>query len=110
MRMWMIDPRWMCDQHLLGEHVECHMLVGVINKNKSVQGYINNGLVELDKLRERHDELVTELVRRNMNHKSPLPKPEKILAEFGRVNRIKNAADLMCRCQECRERFRRAIT
>ena len=25
MRMWMVNPRIMCRQHLLGEHVEIHM-------------------------------------------------------------------------------------
>ena len=28
MRMWMVNPGFMCNKHLLGEHVECHMLVG----------------------------------------------------------------------------------
>ena len=24
MRMWLVDPKFMCNQHLLGEHVEMH--------------------------------------------------------------------------------------
>lgn len=38
MRMWNINPRYMCRKHLLGEHVETHMLVGSLRKEKSVQG------------------------------------------------------------------------
>ena len=36
MRMWMIDPTMLCTKHLLGEHVELHMFVGTINKNKKL--------------------------------------------------------------------------
>jgi hypothetical protein len=28
MRMWMVPPKVMCRKHLLGEHVEIHMLAG----------------------------------------------------------------------------------
>ena len=35
--MWNIKTEKMCNQHLLGEHVEMHMFVGTLNKNKSIQ-------------------------------------------------------------------------
>ena len=47
MRMWMVDPRIMCRQHLLGEHVEIHMFVGAISRGKSVKGYLEKGLLEV---------------------------------------------------------------
>lgn len=47
MRMWMIDPKKMCNKHLFGEHVELHMFVGIINKNKSLAGYLKNKLIEV---------------------------------------------------------------
>jgi len=28
MRMWMLNPKALCRKHLMGEHVEIHMLVG----------------------------------------------------------------------------------
>ena len=28
--MWMVDPRFMCRAHILGEHRECHALIGTI--------------------------------------------------------------------------------
>jgi len=105
--MWMVNPRWMCDQHLLGEHVECHMFAGSINKGKSVQGYINKGLLELHNLRRRHGEVATERNRRNMNHKSPFPTVVNIsfCSSLGEIDRMKNLAELMCRCPDCRARF-----
>ena len=30
MRMWGVDPKQMCRQHLLGEHVELHMQAGAV--------------------------------------------------------------------------------
>jgi hypothetical protein len=43
MRMWMVWPELMCRKHLLGEHVEIHMLLGALNKGHRVQGFINKG-------------------------------------------------------------------
>ena len=54
MRMWMIDPTMLCMKHLLGEHVELHMFVGTINKNKKLDGYRKNGLVEIHNIQSRH--------------------------------------------------------
>lgn len=46
MRMWMVPPIVMCQQHLLGEHVEMHMLIGAMKKGTSMAGYCQNGLME----------------------------------------------------------------
>jgi len=107
----MVDPEWMCDRHLLGEHVECHMLAGAIGKGKSVRGYIDKGLVELNRLWMRHGELAAEMERRGMNHKSPFPARFHIdhgqfVVGGGGVDRARSAAELMCRCADCRRRFR----
>ena len=45
MRMWNINPEKLCKNHLLGEHVEMHKLVGNLTKGRSVQGYIYLGLI-----------------------------------------------------------------
>ena len=76
MRMWMVDPSLLCRKHLLGEHVECHMFVGTINKNISIKGYIEKGLCEPDKLEFRHNQLSEEMIKRGYNHLSELPKYE----------------------------------
>jgi len=61
MRMWMVNPKIMCRQHLLGEHVEIHMFVGTLSRGKSVKGYLEKGLLEVHNLYWRHEELVEEI-------------------------------------------------
>ena len=106
MRMWMLPPSIMCRKHLLGEHVEMHMLVGTLLKGISVQGYIDNQLVELEHIRARHDELVEEMTKRGYNHKSPLPDYPEVSG--GVVDREENLRDLANRCHDCRERIENA--
>ena len=62
MRMWLVTPKLMCDKHLLGEHVEMHMFVGCLLKGKSIQGYIDKGLVDVSLLTARHGALVKEML------------------------------------------------
>lgn len=103
MRMWNVDPSKMCDQHLLGEHLECHMFVGSINKGTSIQGFIDNGLLDLGTLRQRHDILVAEMLRRGMNHSSPLkPFEIPVHAATNMVSSEANVAELIKRCPKCR--------
>lgn len=101
MRMWNLDPRLLCRQHLLGEHVEMHMMIGTILAGKSCKGYTDDGLIEIHNVRKRHDELVVEMTRRGYNHKSPLPECE--LWEEGHVDREANLVELHRRCAACRD-------
>lgn len=100
MRMWKVNPRVMCSKHLRGEHVEMHMFVGTINKGISIKGYIAKGLVEVEHIRKRHDEIAEELVRRGGCHQSPLPNFESRV--IGRVSTEDNLRELARRCSECR--------
>lgn len=104
MRMWMVPTNIMCRNHLLGEHVEIHMLVGTINKKGNVTGYINSGLLEFKSLKCRHDELIKEMTRRGYKHNSPLP---DILFEIEnkKVNVEENIKELCRRCDKCRELY-----
>ena len=99
MRMWNINPNKLCRNHLLGEHVEMHKLVGNLTKGRSVQGYIDLGLIEVHNIRKRHDELVIEMERRGYNHKSPLPGFKVYKA--GKVDINRNKIDLKNRCKNC---------
>lgn len=101
MRMWNIDPSKMCIRHLLGEHVEMHMFVGTINKDKSIKGYIDKGLVEVHNISNRHNELAFELLKRQAIHKSPLPQFKSYKA--GYVDIKKNLRELSRRCVNCYE-------
>lgn len=102
MRMWMIDPKFLCRKHLLGEHLELHMLYGAIKKGKNLDGYIKNGLIEIHNLGTRHSILVNEMKRRGYKHKS------SIIFDFallygGKVDMNKSIYDLKERCVDCRK-------
>jgi hypothetical protein len=103
MRMWAVNPKVLCQKHLLGEHVETHMFVGTIRKGISIQGYIDKGLVNPARIIERHDLLAKEMTRRGMNHKSPIPliklPPEKPIAVKHSLRELKR------RCPDCQARI-----
>ena len=105
MRMWMVPARWLCRQHLLGEHKELHMLYGCIIKGKSLKGYIEKGLIQTGSLTSRHNELVLEMEHRGYNHKSPLPVLEGQGQGQGHVNKKASQAELIRRCPACRKRI-----
>ena len=112
MRMWMISPYFMCQKHLCGEHLECHMFLGTLREGKKVKGYLENNLFEPEALKIRHDLLADEMVRREYNHKSPLSMSDfencvNTLNERDRVVKIdirKSFFDLIDRCPECKKR------
>ena len=95
----------MCRQHLLGEHVEIHMFIGTINRGKSVKGYLENGLLEVHNLYNRHEELVEEIIRRKYNHYSEVKKKWKSAEKVGIINKEKNLKELISRCSKCKSRL-----
>jgi hypothetical protein len=105
--MWMVDPTAMCDQHLLGEHVELHMLAGTLARHRSIDGYVVNGLLEPASMQVRHARLVEEMGRRGFNHRSPLPEAElgylPPAAREARVDADEARRELARRCERCRE-------
>jgi len=102
MRMWGVKPELLCMQHLLGEHVEMHMFVGTIKRGISIDGYLENGLIDTDKIQERHDALAAEIERRGGNHKSPLEFEDPHNAQS--INVDDNLKELARRCENCRRR------
>ena len=96
----MVDPRLMCRKHLLGEHVELHMLVGSLRKGISLEGFFENKLIELHNVERRHAQLVREMERRGFRHASPLIVKCK---RAGRIDRRANLIELARRCRHCRE-------
>lgn len=102
MRMWMVNPRIMCRQHLLGEHAEIHMFIGTISRGKSVKGYLEKGLLEVHSLYDRHEELVEEMKRRGYNHQSDVDKKWKSAEKRGVIDRKKSLDELVKRCSSCK--------
>lgn len=101
MRMWCVDPKLMCRNHLLGEHLECHMFFGALQKGQSLAGYLRNGLLDPYKLKQRHDELVEEMQRRNWNHRTPLPEFSVLPGLYVSLCPFTNLNELNGRCEVC---------
>ncbi len=81
MRVWDIDPKYLCDRHLLGEHNEIHAIWSVITKN--LKGYSSHPETKrwrgsLKALYLRHEATALEMEKRGFNHKSPLDKRRAI--------------------------------
>ena len=103
-RMWKLNPKLLCDKHLLGEHKELHQAVGSILKGKSLKGHIEKGQIEVHNIRKRHNELVKEMKERGFKHESPLPKFKSYKA--GKINLQFNEGDLIKRCPACKTRIK----
>lgn len=99
--MWMVNPKILCRQHLLGEHKELHQLVGSLRKGRSIKGHIEKGQVEIHNIKKRHAELVKEMQKRGYKHQSRLKKFKS--QKLGKINILKNYLELENRCKECRK-------
>jgi hypothetical protein len=75
MRIWDLDPRLLCDRHLLGEHRELHAIWSILTTGTN--GYSRHPETRrwrgrLAALYARHDEQIAEMDRRGFRHASPL--------------------------------------
>jgi len=102
MRMWMVNPHFMCDKHLLGEHYECHMFAGCIKKRKNLTGYIAKQLFDPASLTLRHNQVAKEMKRRGFIHRSPLSKYKGIPSP---INSADSLHDLLTRCKVCSTKY-----
>ena len=102
----MVNPAVMCNKHLLGEHAECHMLVGHLQRKRQITNYVRLNLLQPNSLKERHNQLAEEMEKRRMSHKSPLPKYS--LSYLPREHRLyvvnseESLIELFKRCSDCR--------
>lgn len=102
----MVEPELLCRKHLMGEHVEMHMLAGSVSKQKTLTGFITKGLVELDRIQHRHDEIASEVEFRGYNHKSPLDQPDtSCYDDLGAVSWADSIHELHRRCPDCAKRI-----
>jgi len=112
MRMWLCDPKILCQKHLCGEHFEMHIFLGSLKQGKKIDGYLKNNLLQPRYLLMRHEELQDEMIRRGYNHNSPMPANEclcvldlTIEQQYWEIDRKKALKDLLSRCPECQKRF-----
>jgi len=103
--MWMVDPKLLCNKHLIGEHGEIHKHKHNFEKKHSINKRIELGQIEPESMQTRHDELAEEMLRRGMNHKSPYIIPDiSYLSEYQRKYKVdinKSKIDLVTRCEQC---------
>lgn len=105
MRMWMLDPKKMCRQHLLGEHYEIHKAVGNLRHSGTwANSLTEKGFLEPQNFKNRHDQLVCEMKRRGMKHESPLNICSIKICN-GCVDTKVSINDLISRCNRCRINF-----
>lgn len=83
------------------------MLLGAVNRKQDLYGYIVGGLVELQNLPKRHQELAAEMCNRGFIDGTPLlfDKDYDLSGmEMGKVDVLDNEDDLFGRCDKCRKR------
>ena len=90
MRIWDINPKYLCRKHLLAEHRELHGLWNILTKHGAKGGYSRHPetlrwLGKTLALYNRHEALVGEFAKRGYHHKTPL---DKRLAKGSRVQDI----------------------
>lgn len=112
MRMWMIPPPMLCNQHLLGEHGEIHKHRHNFEKRHRMGGrVVPKVLIEPANMEARHDELADEMTSRGMNHQSPYTQPDisylPMLVREAKVSLDRSMHDLTERCPKCAARIAR---
>lgn len=112
MRMWMVNPKIMCQPHLNGEHAECHMFIGSLKKKISMTNYFKNNLLEPLSLVKRHNALVNEFIRREYGgHQTYITWEDLTIDHLSneQINwKIDRKASLRQLCSVCPECFRKA--
>lgn len=79
MRIWDVQPKLLCQKHLIAEHRELHGLWNILTKHKGQGGYSHHPetlrwVGKLKALYLRHAALITEMQKRGYEHHSPLEK------------------------------------
>lgn len=117
MRMWMVDPKFMCVKHLLGEHLEIHMFLGTLKRKKSIKGYIEKNCCEPRSFKQRHDDLVEEMIARDYKgHKTPIKDIDcagvcdlPIEQQYWKIDKYNSLSDLVCRCPRCNSIYNKIL-
>ena len=102
----MINPKLLCRKHLLGEHGEIHKHRHNFVKHHSISKRVSPVVqIEPTSMKERHDQLAAEMLRRGFNHQSPYEQPDiSYLPENERIAKVNlnvSMIDLTERCPVC---------
>ena len=79
MRIWDIDPKYLCRKHLIAEHRELHGLWNILTKHGGKGGYSRHPetlrwVGKLRALYNRHEALLKEMKKRGYQEKTSLDK------------------------------------
>ena len=114
MRMWMLPPETMCRKHLLGEHVELHMLSPeAYGAGKTFTGSSPGSWRTPGACSGGTKSLCSKCSGAAHRHASPLDEAEceTLARRYGHtgtgIDAGANAAELARRCPECAKRLRR---
>ena len=68
MRIFMIDPKLLCDDHLLLEHDNLHLVVDAINNKEALDEYFwPTPHIQFMGLADHHKEVTDEISKRNFD-------------------------------------------
>lgn len=111
--MWMVDPRLLCQRHLLLEHCHIHRFVSSVRKGHNIRRYLLKSLIDPSRIYKRHKELEDEIMERGGKLDSPLFEAECIAyaAWYGSttINIGRSLADLADCCDDCCSRIGKFI-
>lgn len=86
--------------------METHMAVGWLRGDRDITPWADRSFVDTSRLRREHDDLAAEMLRRGMNHESPLPEfRDPGLGDL--PNEEENLRELARRCRACADRIAR---
>ena len=100
MRMYLVNPKFMCDKHLVREHDACHVFSGSVTKAHHRR---DTGTFESAQIKPCHDAVVEEMERRGIVHGSPLIYFDND-RNLGVVDREKSLVDLL-QCPDCKAQY-----
>jgi hypothetical protein len=93
MRIWDVDPKLLCQKHLVAEHRELHGLWNILTKHGGNGGYSKHPetlrwVGKTKALFARHEALIREFRKRGFNHHTPLD--EKLATGKATQNKLIN--------------------
>lgn len=110
-QMWMVNTKILCKKHLLKEHDDIHFFINEIARGISLHNYVYNNKLEMQSLRNRHEEITREMASRAMEHTTPLPVlswscVEEVFEDIyhKRINARDTFKELLKTCKTCRRR------
>lgn len=111
MRMWLVDPKIMCQKHLCGEHLETHIFLGSLKKKRKLDKFFLHNCLEPNSLYKRHEELAVEMLSRGYKHQSEMEDPFIYMNYLPLdqknfiIDRGASLKQLLERCPNCLKRF-----